>query len=122
MVDNKTEKLARDIAESMSMSQSAFDFAIGGLKLAASTKQATKLVLVDGLDRSAAREQTGVTRDTLNKALVRINENLEALLEAEELVYSHRILLPKMDEGLADAEAVIIGSRMGKKKSRRKVE
>ena len=102
------------------MSPQAFAYAISGLTLAEKTKETAYLVLVDDMPRPAAREKTGVSADTLNKALARIAENFKQQLASHELVYSQRITTPEMDTAIGSQEALIVESRIEKKTGRKK--
>ncbi len=102
------------------MNDLAFEFATKGLRLAARTKEAARLIRVEGLSRAEAMNRTGVSSDTLSKALPRIQSNLKALLAEGDLVHSDWILPLELAQGITAVEARLLEPLLKDKKSRRK--
>ncbi len=107
--------LKADETDDITMTPTAFEFAVSGLKISKATKEAARLVLVEELTRTEVRQQTGISSDTLSKSLGRIAANLEARLKAEKLVFCHHITTPEFADGVASTEALILESRIKKK-------
>ena len=114
------DQVVDDEAEDSLMTPIAFEYVVKDLKLAENTKKATSLVLVEKLTRKEVRELTGISSDTLSRALGRIKAHMDDLLQTENLVMTHHITLPELADGVASTEALIIEARMGGKKARKK--
>lgn len=108
------------IVEEQRMNDSAFEFATRGLRLAAQTKEAARLIRVKGISRSEAMKATGVSSDTLSKALTRIRDNLQIQLAEGRLVHGDWILPPELAEGLSAVEARVLEPFLKNKKPKKK--
>ena len=109
-----------DAAADILMTPEGFEFLVSDLKMSETTKLSTKLVLVDGLSRKEVRQQTGISSDTLSRALKRIDEHTKEKLQAEGLVMTNHITLPSLADGVADVELDIIRTRMKTKRKAQK--
>lgn len=97
------------------MNKAAFDYAVQGLRLAVKTREAAQLVRVDGVSRPEAMEITGISPDTLSKALLRIEKNLQAQLAMGNLVFGEWIVPPELAAGLSAVEKLILAPRLRSK-------
>ena len=84
------ERLAA--GEQRIMNHRAFEFAIKGLRLRPKTKEAARLIYVEGMSRPEAIRKSGIDSGTLSKALPRIANNLNKLLAANKLVHKDWIV------------------------------
>lgn len=69
------------------MNNRAFEFAIKGLRLRPKTREAARLIFVEGVSRPEAIRKTGVDSGTVSKAMPRIEKNFRRLLAENKLVH-----------------------------------
>ena len=112
---------SNEISQSLPMTPAAFDYAVQSLRMAAATKQAARMVLVDKQPRAEAMRVTGVAPHTLSKALSRIDIHLRERMKAEKMVRIELIVHESSAEGHINDEKFVLGllSKVKKKRSRK---